>query len=212
MNRFISLLFMAAVALGAVADRFYIEDFTVAPGATVTVPLMLENELSYTAFQADVTLPEELSVDVDDAACGFSLTGRKGNHLLSVNRLPSGVFRLVSYSGSLDTYSGHSDALLTVTLTADSTFSGSAVVTLANVRFTTPAAVEYLFDDQTCTVTSALLLGDVNGDGLVNITDVSALIDYLLDDNTPINTCNADVNSDDEITIKDLVALIDLFV
>ena len=53
--------------------------------------------------------------------------------------------------------------------------------------------------------------GDVNDDNIVNIEDVTVLIDYLLSGGTnTINTVNADVNSDERISIDDVTALIDL--
>lgn len=54
------------------------------------------------------------------------------------------------------------------------------------------------------------LLGDVNGDGAVNIADVTKLIDYLLDDTTAINLDAADVKGDGVVNIADVTALIDL--
>ena len=55
------------------------------------------------------------------------------------------------------------------------------------------------------------LIGDVNGDGEVNIGDVTAIIDYLL--GSPADTFNedvADINGDAEINIGDITALIDM--
>ena len=55
-----------------------------------------------------------------------------------------------------------------------------------------------------------VLPGDVNGDGEVDIKDVSALIDYLLTGDTEgINLANADMSQDGEVSIKDVSALID---
>ena len=55
-----------------------------------------------------------------------------------------------------------------------------------------------------------LLRGDVNEDGAVNISDVTALIDYLLSGNTDgVNLDNADCNRDSGINISDVTALID---
>ena len=54
------------------------------------------------------------------------------------------------------------------------------------------------------------LRGDVNGDGSVNISDVTALIDYLLTGNASgINLSNADSNTDGNVNISDVTALID---
>ncbi len=52
--------------------------------------------------------------------------------------------------------------------------------------------------------------GDVNGDGVVNIDDVTALIDYLLDSSVVIDIQGADVNVDGSVNIDDVTGLIDL--
>ena len=52
---------------------------------------------------------------------------------------------------------------------------------------------------------------DVNKDNVVNIADVTALIDYLLGaDATNINLDAADVNGDETVNIADVTALIDM--
>ncbi len=54
-------------------------------------------------------------------------------------------------------------------------------------------------------------IGDVNKDGSVTISDVTALIDYLLGgDESTINVLAANLNGDDGVTIADVTALIDL--
>ena len=51
--------------------------------------------------------------------------------------------------------------------------------------------------------------GDVNGDGNVNISDVTALINYLLtNDETGINTNALDCNQDSSVNISDVTVLI----
>ncbi|MBR5170638.1 MAG: BspA family leucine-rich repeat surface protein [Muribaculaceae bacterium] len=55
---------------------------------------------------------------------------------------------------------------------------------------------------------SAVLRGDVNGDGEVNIADVNALIDIILSGKG--GTAAADVNGDGEVNIADVNALIDM--
>ena len=66
-------------------------------------------------------------------------------------------------------------------------------------------------DPATCLVTVYTELGDLNVDGFVTISDVTALIDYLLGSEVkPFNSGNADVNGDQALTITDMTALIDL--
>ena len=59
------------------------------------------------------------------------------------------------------------------------------------------------------TEAAAGLRGDVNNDKVVNISDVTVLIDYLLNPATVINEANANVNLDEAINISDVTVLID---
>ena len=54
-----------------------------------------------------------------------------------------------------------------------------------------------------------VLRGDVNGDGEVNIIDVTDLIDCLLTGNAPANPDAADVSMDGALNIEDVTMLID---
>ena len=51
-----------AVLCAAATDRFYIDDFSISPGGTRTISIVLENETAFTAFQTDIYLPEGLSI------------------------------------------------------------------------------------------------------------------------------------------------------
>ena len=204
MKRFVLLSLMAVALCGAAEDRFYMEDCTIGAGETCTMEMLLDNEAVYTAFQADVYLPDGLT------ATNYALTGRKNaNHTLSVSTLPDGGHRLLSYSLNLKTYSGNSGALVTLDVTASDDFSGPAIIALRNVIFTTEGGTEIAFADEDCSVTSNHLAGDVNNDGKLSISDVSALIDYLLGNEAGVNVANADVNGDGHITIADVSVLID---
>ena len=53
--------------------------------------------------------------------------------------------------------------------------------------------------------------GDANGDGSVNVMDVIAVIDYVLENApTPFVFKNADVNNDNDINVMDVVGVIDI--
>ena len=202
---------MAVVALFATAtDRFYVQDFAIWPGSTRTVSILLDNEMPYTAFQCDLYLPSGLSV-VDGS---FALTERKNaNHTLSVSAFPDNVYRLMSYSINLKTYSGNSGALVTFEVIASDNIVCPVDVALRNIVFTTAEGVEVIFDDEEC---MAVLRGDVNGNGTVNMDDLTSLINYLVYANSPINqTGAASCNNADDTTIvnmDDLTSLINFLV
>ena len=95
--------------------------------------------------------------------------------------------------------------------TTNCTIDGLTAETLYEVQ------VQALGDDAvsdwtqpvTFTTLANIQTGDVNGDGQVKINDVSALISYLLsDETTGINLSAADCNHDGEIKINDVSALI----
>lgn len=66
------------------------------------------------------------------------------------------------------------------------------------------ASAEYVIE------TVSVNLGDVNGDGIVDINDVTCLIDHLLGlDVEEYVEANADVDQDNEISINDVTTLID---
>ena len=52
--------------------------------------------------------------------------------------------------------------------------------------------------------------GDVNGDGVVNVTDVTALVNIILGNNTNYKTLNADVNLDGVVNVTDVTALVNI--
>ena len=200
MKRYILFVVLGVVALGAAADRFYIEDFTIQSGETRTVSILLDNETEYTAFQCDLQLPEGLTVDDES----FALTDRKNsNHTLTVSEFPDNAYRLMSYSLKLKTYSGNSGALVTFDVTASGDFTGPVVMGLRNTIFTTEAGVEVSFDNEESNV---YLRGDVNMDGKLSIVDVATLIDMLLNDNIIMPV--ADVNLDGKVSIVDVTTLI----
>ena len=192
-------MIMVAVELVAVADRFYIENLTICAGDTRTVSILLDNETEYTAFQSDLYLPEELT------ATGFTLTSRKhSSHTLSVSTLPDGGIRLLSYSVKVKPYSENSGALVSFSVTAHEDFTGPATIVVCNTLFTTLTGIEVPLADEACTVRLGLK-GDVNCDGLVDINDVTMMIDYVL--GKPMenfNTYNGDFNSDGDIDINDV--------
>ena len=204
MKKTIILAIALITALYAAAtDRFYIEDFSIAAGKTCIVSILLDNETAYTAFQSDVYLPDGLT------ASNFTLTARKNsNHSLTATVLPDGGIRLLSYSVKLKTYSGNSGALVTFDVTASEEFVGPTTIMLRHTLFTTEDGVEIPFNDETCSVT-AVKLGDVNDDGFINVADVTALIQIVLN-STPVDLAVADINGDNQINVADVTALIQM--
>lgn len=129
------------------------------------------------------------------------------------------LIALVAICASAETYS-----YLKFTKTNGSTVTCSveglqitydnANVTVTNAEGTTTIAlaeVRDMFFSNDGSTTPVYQLGDVNMDGDVNIADVTALIDYLLNgDDSVIDLTAANVNEDNSVDISDVTHLIDM--
>ena len=78
----------------------------------------------------------------------------------------------------------------------------NADVMAGNAYFTTTASPEKI------PISLGGLLGDVNGDGTVDISDITMLVNYLLGKPAPgIILTNANVNGDDTVDISDVTGI-----
>ena len=85
-------------------------------------------------------------------------------------------------------------------------------VTITNVDGTATLALAQVKDMEftnDASSTSGTLLGDVNGDGTVNVTDITDLINAVLnEDYSSIVFANADMDSNGSINVTDVTELI----
>ena len=141
-----------------------------------------------------------------------------GNSLTSLNLSDCYVLQELNCYSNKFTQSGM-NSLISSLFDRSTTFAGTMRVlynsgeqNVFNDTHVTNARAKnwlpYQYDGSTWTEMGGVLVGDVNGDGSVSISDVTALIDYLLGSGTVSPA--ADVNDDGNISISDVTALIDL--
>lgn len=215
MKKTIALLTATVVAMTAAAvNRLYLPDFTISPGETMQVALILENDEQFTAFQTDLILPQGLSVVEDDGEYLFDLTRRNASDQTIISKLrEDGALRMVSFCMSVKPYSGNNGALVVINLTASDDFTAPATIELKNSICANLEGVDFHLDGDSCEVTmicDQAVKGDADGDGMVNITDVTYLIDYLLAGcQSSFHNQNADLDDDGKVDINDVTSLID---
>ena len=135
MKKIFSILF-CLLALHAMADnRLYINDFSINPGETVDVSIMLDNEVTdFASFQADLYLPEGLELveqynEEDDEYFTFSLTTRAKSRMAIGSAVQAdGAVRLMltqTIGSTVQTIRDTSGALVTFKLKACDSFSGT---------------------------------------------------------------------------------------
>ena len=213
MKRIVFMILVVVVAFNAAAvNRLYLPDFAISPGETMQVALIMQNDEQITAIQTDLMLPEGLTVVQEDDEYLFDLTSRKASDHAIISKLRhDGVIRRVSFSIGVKPFKGNNGAVVVINLKAADDFEGSATIGLKNSIIANLEGQEFFLAGDSCEVQflTQQLLGDANGDGKVNINDVTCIINYLLAGcQTSFHIENADLTSDGLITIADVTALI----
>ena len=191
-------------------NGFALRDTSAMHGATITIPLYMENTDAISAFQTDLCLPDGFSVAKANGDYQITLSNRKASdHIVMANDIGNGVFRILSYSPTLKPYSGNSGVLLYVTITIPENGDGLYPISFKNTLLTNVNEEEKAANDVSCSLkVYPYILGDANNSGSVTISDVVATARYILKLNpTPFVFGAADVNMDGNISITDVVKI-----
>ena len=188
-----------------ISNTLSVSDVKVTHGASVILPVSMENDDSITAFQFEVSLPEGVSL------VGCELTDRKSDQTLSFSELPNGNYQVAALSLTSKAFKDSEGALVNLQLATEKEMeAGEYNVTVKNIELTTTDEDALRPADCTAKLTvTDVMVGDSNGDGKISITDAVAIVNYIL--NKPSSSFAveaADVNMDAKVTITDAVAIV----
>ena len=145
-------------------NNLCIDDFEITAGETKQIAIKLENSDMFTAFQADIYLPEGLELCEEDGDYMVELSDRKrSDHVLTSAAQPDGSIRLLSYSLSLKEFTGNSGDLVYLTVRAAEDFLGAFNIVVDNIVFVQP-------DHAECSLPS--IMADVVGNKVDSIDEV----------------------------------------
>ncbi len=213
MKKIFFLIAVFTVFTTVARDRLYIEDFSIQQGQTLTIPIQLDNDTVYCAFQTDLYLPQGLQVELDGDEFIIDLTSRKDRtHTLSSYQQADGAIRIYVSSQSVKPFSGNSGPIATIELTATENVT-NAVVALRNSITVEESGLKHHLDDSEAIVNAAAIVkpGDANADGKVDVNDISPTINYILSKNpSPFNYDNANVNGDNTVNVMDVTLIINI--
>lgn len=120
----------------ASANYLSIEPFSIYPGETKEVEIMLSNTAAYTAFQADVCLPAGLTfAEGEEAGLDARATD---SHVMATAVSEENVLRMVAYSTQSAEFTGTNGVLVKVKVTAAEDFE-SGELSVKNILFATAA-------------------------------------------------------------------------
>ncbi len=206
---------------GETSDKLIVQDVEVASGGSVALNIELTNTTTnLMGWQCDISLPEGLTLELKangkpKATLGerFAETG----HSISSTVLANGDYRFIATSMDGDAIPGTSGTLFTVTLKADASLTAGTKLSGAvkNIEFNTKDNDKLPFSDVSfnMSIKSAVTLGDVNGDGDVDIADAVCIVNYIVGKtNANFVLAAADVNKDNAVDIADAVHIVNYVV
>ena len=188
-------------------NRLVLTNLTATSGTQAILPIGLKNDDGITAFQVLLTLPEGVAVT------SKILSERASDHSATISNQGNGTWLITVFSSSNAIFNGNEGNVMSLTLDIPSEMeAGTYTISLTEAELSTPDMETANPSDTSATLEIAnWLLGDVNGDGKVNILDVVALNNHLHGNEPPVFISQAaDVNGSGTITITDAVGIINI--
>ena len=199
-------------------NKLTVTDMTQCSGGQGVLNVLLSDEETVMGFQFDLELPAGVTVAEKDGKLLAQLTGNAPNtHSISSTKVGDGLYRFVVTPQGNRAISNATGDGMTITINvADNVAVGSYTMTIKDIEMTVKKAGNVYEDihpknsTATLTVTEAVM-GDVNGDGRVSVTDVISMNSYILEEE-PAQFIRkvADLNGDGKVTITDMVQVIDI--
>ena len=191
-------------------------------GEEMTLSVVLNADRPVTAFQFDLYLPDgmEMTFDEDDFENILLSTARttERKHTLTSQQMPDGAWRVLCYSDKNNTFNGNEGEVCTITVrtNADMASGGYPIVfkNMTTTYITEGEGTGQVTRDQITTYVNFFtpespLYGDANGDGTVNVTDITTIVSYILGNNpTRFMFGMADVYTDGAINVTDIAATV----
>jgi hypothetical protein len=193
----------------------------VASGESVTLNIELTNTTTnLMGWQCDISLPAGLTLELKANGKPKATLGERfatTEHTISSTVLANGDYRFIATSMDGDLIPGTSGTLFSVTLKADASLAAGTKLSGAvkNIEFNTKDNDKLPFSDVSfnMSIKSAVTLGDVNGDGDVDIADAVCIVNYIVGKtNTNFVLAAADVNKDNAVDIADAVHIVNYVV
>lgn len=140
-------------------------------------------------------------------------TERLKNHSHLVTELGNGTYQVLIYSMSNTPIEGNEGALFSLDFTAsDGTEYRDTELRVTDIVLSNAKGKNYASEvNVSIQATFDTVLGDVNGDGLVNIADAIGLVNYILGKSAfEVDELAADANEDGILNITDAIAIVNL--
>ncbi len=168
-------------------NYIYIDNVEANPGSQLTLSLKMKNKVKIRGFQFDLYLPSGVTaVKNDKGRIQAALSGRRDSgdeHTLTVGEQADGAIRFLCGSQYDETFTGNDGEVATLTVNiAESMKKGAYSIILKNIKLTeTDISKYYETSEKRTTLTiKDYILGDVNGDGKVDVSDYIGVANRIM--------------------------------
>lgn len=205
------LLFFAAVACSIAS---WAADEVTATYTSSKLDVALTNETKFVAFQMDIKLGDVtpgtpvLNSDrlTQEGTATIAGVSTDAPFTLAYNVLSDGTLRVIAYNLANREIDLGEGTLFTVSLDGEPTS-----VEFSNVIFVTKESLAEQIVNATAVKGEDFIPGDVTGDGVINIYDINAVVDFILkNDTSAYNAAAADVTGEGDVNVYDLNAIVEL--
>ncbi|MBO5631088.1 MAG: leucine-rich repeat protein, partial [Aeriscardovia sp.] len=205
-NKFSQIIESSPISAGDISARF---------GSKADLPIYLKNTETVEGLQFKLTLPDGVSVVEQDGNLLASTTERTEGMTIMGRKDPDeeNSYLFVVFSLDGDAISGTEGAILNVRLDiAHDMELGVHDIKVEDVYMTTSTFETLNPAESTSELTiKDFMQGDVNNDGIVNVTDAIGIVNHVLK-NTPETFIEgaADVNQDRIVNVTDAIGIINM--
>lgn len=189
-------------------DELSVPDVRGVAGGKVNLPVSLSNPKNEVAgVQFEVTLPEGVTLNK------VSTAGRTSAFSTGFTRTGDGVYTVLLYHGN-DAIPENDGKILTLELQLDGGMANADYP--ISIREIVLSAPDQSVLSTSNAVSSVLTVadpdrGDANSDGRVNVADIVAIANYILNNpSARFNATAADVNNDTRVNVADIVGVANL--
>lgn len=200
-------------------DVIYVENTMVRKGSQVCLSVKMNNVTPVRGFQFDLVLPEGVTIATDEdgeplVQLSTERTTKRKMSFFDSALQDDGSLRVLCNSTGGYTFDGNSGEVCTIIVdVAQGISAGDHALVLQNVIYTDVDAKKYEIGDDVIskmTVTD-LRVGDVNGDGEVDVADAALLANFILGREVPnIIIEVVDIDGDGIVNVTDIVLLINI--
>lgn len=194
----------------------YLEHIDVNAGGTATLSFKMKNSAKIRGFQFDLYLPEGVTAVKNNkgriqGALSSSRREADDEHTLTLSEQADGAIRFLCGSQYDETFMGREGEVATLLVNiAEDIEAGDYPIVLKGMRLSETDISKFYDTEQVKSTLTVIdyMTGDINGDGVVNVSDYIGIANHILG-STPdgFNEKAADVNEDNTVNVSDYIGV-----